>query len=103
MVCRLLCPVQRDRLHHHNWCAFRPRSPSFSPQVSFGSRIGAVSPEVSVASRALASAPCRLLNCLGMGALYNGDNLDIFRWYVKDEMVDLVCLDPSFNTAARRT
>jgi hypothetical protein len=26
--------------------------------------------------------------------LYYGDNLDILRRYVKDESVDLICLDP---------
>src|SRR5260370_35618208 len=30
--------------------------------------------------------------------LYNGDNLDILREYVKDEAVDLVYLDPPFNS-----
>lgn len=32
--------------------------------------------------------------------LYYGDNLDILRRYVKDEMVDLVYLDPPFNSNA---
>jgi adenine specific DNA methylase Mod len=31
--------------------------------------------------------------------LYYGDNLDILRRYVKDESVDLVYLDPPFNSA----
>lgn len=31
--------------------------------------------------------------------LYYGDNLDILRRYVKDETVDLVYLDPPFNSA----
>ena len=35
----------------------------------------------------------------GMGMLYYGDNLDILRRYVKDETVDLVYLDPPFNSA----
>lgn len=30
--------------------------------------------------------------------LYYGDNLDILRRYVKDETVDLVFLDPPFNS-----
>ena len=30
--------------------------------------------------------------------LYYGDNLDILRRYVKDETVDLVYLDPPFNS-----
>ena len=30
--------------------------------------------------------------------LYYGDNLDILRRYVADESVDLVYLDPSFNS-----
>jgi site-specific DNA-methyltransferase (adenine-specific) len=34
-----------------------------------------------------------------MGMLYYGDNLDILRRYVKDETVDLVYLDPPFNSA----
>jgi site-specific DNA-methyltransferase (adenine-specific) len=32
--------------------------------------------------------------------LYYGDNLDILRRYVADESVDLVYLDPPFNTSA---
>lgn len=31
--------------------------------------------------------------------LYYGDNLDILRRYVKDETVDLMYLDPPFNSA----
>jgi len=31
--------------------------------------------------------------------LYYGDNLEILRDYVKDETVDLVYLDPPFNSA----
>jgi hypothetical protein len=31
--------------------------------------------------------------------LYYGDNLDILRRYIKDEWVDLVYLDPPFNSA----
>jgi 16S rRNA G966 N2-methylase RsmD len=31
--------------------------------------------------------------------LYYGDNLEILRRYVKDESVDLVYLDPPFNSA----
>ena len=34
-----------------------------------------------------------------MGTLYYGDNLDILRRYLKDESVDLVYLDPLFNSA----
>jgi DNA modification methylase len=34
-----------------------------------------------------------------MGSLYYGDNLDILRRYLKDESVDLVYLDPPFNSA----
>jgi DNA modification methylase len=33
-------------------------------------------------------------------ALYYGDNLDVLRLYVKDETVDLVYLDPPFNSHA---
>jgi site-specific DNA-methyltransferase (adenine-specific) len=32
--------------------------------------------------------------------LYYGDNLDILRRYLKDETVDLVYLDPPFNSNA---
>jgi 16S rRNA G966 N2-methylase RsmD len=31
--------------------------------------------------------------------LYYGDNLDVLRQHVKDEIVDLVYLDPPFNSA----
>jgi len=31
--------------------------------------------------------------------LYYGDNLDIMRRYVKDESVDLIYLDPPFNSS----
>jgi adenine specific DNA methylase Mod len=34
-----------------------------------------------------------------MGTLYYGDNLDILRRYLKDETVDLVYLEPPFNSA----
>lgn len=34
-----------------------------------------------------------------MGLLYYGDNLDILERYLKDESVDLVYLDPPFNSA----
>ena len=37
--------------------------------------------------------------CLLRGTLYYGDNLDILRRYLKDETVDLVYLDPPFNSA----
>src|SRR3954464_12050494 len=32
--------------------------------------------------------------------LYYGDNLDVLRRYIKDETVDLVYLDPPFNSNA---
>ena len=35
----------------------------------------------------------------GMGNLYYGDNLDILRRYIADESIDLVYLDPPFNSA----
>ena len=35
-----------------------------------------------------------------MNTLYYGDNLDVLRRYVKDETVDLVYLDPPFNSNA---
>ena len=34
-----------------------------------------------------------------VGTLYYGDNLDILRRYLKDESVELVYLDPPFNSA----
>src|SRR5208283_5834243 len=34
-----------------------------------------------------------------MGTLYYGDNLDILKRYLKDDSVDLVYLDPPFNSA----
>jgi site-specific DNA-methyltransferase (adenine-specific) len=30
--------------------------------------------------------------------LYYGDNLDVLKLYVKDESVDLIYLDPPFNS-----
>ena len=33
-----------------------------------------------------------------MNTLYYGDNLKILRDYIKDESVDLMCLDPPFNS-----
>ncbi len=33
-----------------------------------------------------------------MGDLYWGDNLDILRNYIKDESIDLIPLDPPFNS-----
>ncbi len=35
---------------------------------------------------------------MGENYLYYGDNLDILRRYIKDETVDLVYLDPPFNS-----
>ncbi|MHB1355087.1 MAG: DNA methyltransferase [Anaerolineae bacterium] len=35
-----------------------------------------------------------------MNTLYYGDNLDILRLYIKDESVDLIYLDPPFNSNA---
>jgi 16S rRNA G966 N2-methylase RsmD len=37
-----------------------------------------------------------------MGTLYYGDNLEILHRYIKDESVDLVYLDPPFNSAQIR-
>ena len=34
-----------------------------------------------------------------MGTLYYGDNLDILKRYIADETIDLVYLDPPFNSA----
>src|SRR5436190_21585075 len=33
-------------------------------------------------------------------SLYYGDNLDILQRYIKDESIDLVYLDPPFNSSA---
>ena len=35
-----------------------------------------------------------------MGTLFYGDNLEIMRKYLKDETVDLIYLDPPFNSKA---
>ena len=35
-----------------------------------------------------------------MNQLYDGDNLDVLRLHVLDESVDLVYLDPPFNSNA---
>ena len=35
---------------------------------------------------------------MGENQLYYGDNLDVLRHYVKDESVDLIYLDPPFNS-----
>lgn len=32
--------------------------------------------------------------------LYYGDNLEILRKYIKDETIDLIYLDPPFNSQA---
>jgi len=41
-----------------------------------------------------------MYNYFIMNTLYYGDNLDILRRYIKDESVDLVYLDPPFNSNA---
>jgi len=33
-----------------------------------------------------------------MSTLYYGDNMNIVRSYITNESVDLVCLDPPFNS-----
>jgi len=33
-----------------------------------------------------------------MNTFYYGDNLDILRAHIPDESVDLICLDPPFNS-----
>ena len=35
----------------------------------------------------------------GTNTLYYGDNLDVLRRYIKDESVDLIYLDPPFNSS----
>ena len=37
---------------------------------------------------------------MGSNSLFYGDNLDVLRRYVHDETVDLVYLDPPFNSNA---
>lgn len=37
---------------------------------------------------------------LAVNRLFYGDNLDVLRRYIKDESVDLVYLDPPFNSNA---
>ncbi len=32
--------------------------------------------------------------------LYYGDNLEILRKYIPDNSIDLICLDPPFNSSA---
>jgi len=39
---------------------------------------------------------------LATNVLYDGDNLDILRRYLPDASVDLVYLDPPFNSARLR-
>jgi len=34
------------------------------------------------------------------GALFYGDNLDVLRRYIEDESIDLIYLDPPFNSNA---
>jgi site-specific DNA-methyltransferase (adenine-specific) len=36
-----------------------------------------------------------------MNKLYFGDNLDVLREYVADESIDLIYLDPPFNSQAQ--
>ena len=38
------------------------------------------------------------MSTLSSNVLYYGDNLDILRRYIRDETVDLVYLDPPFNS-----
>ena len=42
----------------------------------------------------------RVKKAKGMNQLYDGDNLDVLRLHVLDESVDLVYLDPPFNSNA---
>lgn len=51
----------------------------------------------------IAEKPSCVYNCpkfvhASMNTLYYGDNLKILREYIKDETVDLVYLDPPFNS-----
>jgi 16S rRNA G966 N2-methylase RsmD len=38
---------------------------------------------------------------LSTNLLYYGDNLEILRHHVKDESIDLIYLDPPFNSQAQ--
>lgn len=42
-----------------------------------------------------------IAGCAVVNKLYFGDNLDVLREYVNDESVDLIYLDPPFNSQAR--
>jgi len=33
-----------------------------------------------------------------MNKLYYGENLDVLRWFVRDETIDLCYIDPPFNS-----
>lgn len=46
------------------------------------------------------SAPAQLKSRIMVNTLYYGDNLEILRNQVPDEWVDLVYLDPPFNSNA---
>jgi hypothetical protein len=39
-----------------------------------------------------------MITCRVMNLLYYGDNLDVLRRHVKDETIDLIYLDPPFNS-----
>jgi len=47
--------------------------------------------------RALQSSPAPGRSAIG-NVLYYGDNLEVLRQHVRDESVDLVYLDPPFNS-----
>ncbi len=48
--------------------------------------------------------PCHALESQSMAEnkLFYGDNLDVLRRYVRDESVDLIYLDPPFNSRQER-
>ena len=64
--------------------------------VPVGPLVELAARRICTASLIPGSAPATLAH---MGTLYYGDNLDILRRYLKDETVDLVYLDPPFNSA----
>ena len=75
-----------------------PTKPSVrkAPRRNPSKRKGGPVSEAALASRVPVSAPAvRPVN-----TLYYGDNLEILRRYIKDESVDLIYLDPPFNSNA---
>jgi DNA modification methylase len=66
-------------------------------RTTWVSQSSSITWEVSPATDADARVPCKL-GAVKTNVLYYGDNLDILRRYVEDATVDLVYLDPPFNS-----